>query len=33
MASANVLELNADNWQKEVVFGDKPALVDFWGPG
>jgi hypothetical protein len=33
MASANVLELNVDNWQKKVVSSDKPVLVDFWGPG
>jgi hypothetical protein len=33
MAGSNVLELSADNWQKEVVFSDKPVLVDFWAPG
>jgi thioredoxin-like negative regulator of GroEL len=33
MAGANVLELNAANWQQEVVASDKPVLVDFWGPG
>jgi thioredoxin-like negative regulator of GroEL len=33
MAAANVLELNADNWQTEVVYSDKPVLVDFWAPG
>ena len=30
MASANVLELTADNWEQEVVKSDKPVLVDFW---
>ncbi len=30
MASANVLELTAENWEKEVVQSDKPVLVDFW---
>jgi thioredoxin 1 len=30
MASANVVELTADNWDKEVVQSDKPVLVDFW---
>ncbi len=30
MASANVVELTADNWEKEVVQSDKPVLVDFW---
>ena len=33
MADGNFLELNADNWQKEVVHGDQPVLVEFWGPG
>jgi thioredoxin-like negative regulator of GroEL len=33
MAGANVIELNAGNWQQEVVASDKPVLVDFWGPG
>jgi len=32
MASANVVELTALNWQKEVVESDKPVLVDFWAP-
>lgn len=32
MASANVLQFNADNWQKEVVESDKLVLVDFWAP-
>jgi thioredoxin 1 len=30
MASANVLELTAENWEQEVVKSDKPVLVDFW---
>jgi thioredoxin 1 len=30
MASANVIELTAENWEKEVVKSDKPVLVDFW---
>jgi thioredoxin 1 len=30
MASPNVVELTADNWDKEVVQSDKPVLVDFW---
>jgi thioredoxin 1 len=30
MANANVVQLTADNWDKEVVQSDKPVLVDFW---
>jgi len=30
MASANVVELTSENWEKEVVQSDKPVLVDFW---
>jgi thioredoxin 1 len=30
MASANVIELTTENWEKEVVQSDKPVLVDFW---
>jgi thioredoxin 1 len=30
MASANVIELTAENWETEVVQSDKPVLVDFW---
>src|SRR6516225_7595915 len=30
MASANVIELTAANWENEVVQSDKPVLVDFW---
>jgi thioredoxin 1 len=32
MASANIVELNADNWQKEVVESAVPVMVDFWAP-
>jgi len=32
MASANVMEFTADNWEQEVVKSDKPVLVDFWAP-
>src|SRR6516225_8096685 len=32
MASANVVELTAANWDKEVVQSEKPVLVDFWAP-
>jgi thioredoxin 1 len=30
MASDNVVNLTADNWEQEVVKSDKPVLVDFW---
>jgi thioredoxin 1 len=30
MASENVLNLTADNWEQEVVKSDVPVLVDFW---
>jgi thioredoxin 1 len=30
MASSNVMEFTAANWEKEVVQSDKPVLVDFW---
>lgn len=30
MASANLIELTAANWETEVVQSDKPVLVDFW---
>jgi thioredoxin 1 len=33
MASPNVVELSATNWEQEVVQSDRPVLVDFWGPG
>jgi thioredoxin 1 len=32
MISANVMELNTDNWEQEVSKSDKPVLVDFWAP-
>ena len=32
MASANVVELTAANWETEVVKSDKPVLVDLWAP-
>ena len=32
MASANVIELTTENWQKEVVESAVPVLVDFWAP-
>jgi thioredoxin 1 len=30
MASANVIELTAANWEQEVVQSTMPVLVDFW---
>jgi len=32
MASANVMELTSENWQKEVVESAIPVMVDFWAP-
>src|SRR5436305_9955802 len=32
MASANVVEFTAENWQKEVLESTLPVLVDFWAP-
>ena len=32
MASANVLEFSAANWQTDVVDAGMPVLVDFWAP-
>ena len=30
MASANVIELTAANWEQEVVKSNQPVLIDFW---
>jgi thioredoxin 1 len=27
-----MIEVNGDNFEKEVVQSEKPVLVDFWGP-
>lgn len=32
MASENVVEFTADNWEQDVLNSDKPVLVDFWAP-
>ena len=32
MASANVVEFNNGNWQKEVLESNVPVMVDFWAP-
>src|SRR2546430_17016269 len=32
MASANVKEFTAANWENEVVKSETPVLVDFWAP-
>lgn len=32
MASENVVELTAANWESEVVQSDKPVMVDIWAP-
>lgn len=29
---ANVKELQADDWESEVLASDKPVVVDFWHP-
>jgi thioredoxin 1 len=31
-SSANVVELTAENWEKEVVESKVPVVVDFWAP-
>lgn len=30
MAAENVVQIQADNWQSEVLDSDVPVLVDFW---
>lgn len=30
--SANIVDVNSDNWDAEVVRCPLPVLVDFWGP-
>lgn len=30
---AGIMELNAGNWENEVVYGSQPVLVEFWAPG
>ncbi len=32
MASEHVYEIDDENFELEVLSGDLPALVDFWGP-
>lgn len=32
MASQNVMEFTADNWDQEVAKSAIPVLVDFWAP-
>jgi thioredoxin 1 len=32
MASPNIVELSADNWQTDVVNAGVPVVVDFWAP-
>jgi thioredoxin 1 len=32
MATANVAEFTADNWEQEVVKSTVPVVVDFWAP-
>ena len=32
MASQNVMELTAANWEQEVAQSTVPVLVDFWAP-
>ncbi len=32
MATANVIEFNDSNWQKEVAESNIPVVVDFWAP-
>ena len=30
MASDNIVQVGADNWDSEVISSDTPVLVDFW---
>lgn len=30
MAAENIVQIQADNWQSEVLDSDVPVLVDFW---
>jgi thioredoxin 1 len=32
MATENVKEFDASNWEAEVTKSDKPVVVDFWAP-
>jgi thioredoxin 1 len=32
MASPNIVELSAENWQTDVVNAGIPVVVDFWAP-
>jgi thioredoxin 1 len=32
MASENVMEFSAANWETEVLKSDQPVVVDFWAP-
>jgi thioredoxin 1 len=32
MASPNIVELSAENWQTDVVNAGMPVVVDFWAP-
>ena len=32
VASANLIDLNAENWDQEVVQSSVPVMVDFYSP-
>lgn len=32
MASKNVVEFTAGNWEQEVLQSEQPVVVDFWAP-
>lgn len=32
MASENIIQIEADNWQSEVLQSSIPVLTDFWAP-